>query len=279
MTVLSPPDAVPALRRAYHEGRLVPFIGAGFSMPLKLPSWAELIHVLGTELGFEPDLFELHGDPAQLAGYFERVRPGARAWLVDWMRTRFHRDEAEALRKASIQHKALAALGWKTIYTTNYDQHIERALGDAGKSAVSLARLDDFIQPCPPGSCQVIKFHGDVDAPETLVLSENAYFQRLSLQSAVDQRLRADLLSHHFLFIGYSFRDVNIRYIWHRMDEMRQSYQRAGDGSKAPLRCYTATFGAGHVQPDLLSVWNIDVIELDPADRTQSVANLLNALA
>jgi hypothetical protein len=279
MSVLSTADAVPALRRAYDEGRLVPFVGAGFSMPLRLPSWAELIHVLGAELGFEPDLFELHGDYAQLAGYFERVRPDARRWLVDWMRARFHRDEAETLRKTSVQHRALAALDWRTLYTTNYDQHIERALGDAGKPAASLARLDDFSQPYPAGTCQVIKFHGDIDAPETLVLTEDAYFHRLSLESAVDQRLRADLLSQHFLFIGYSFRDVNIRYIWHRMDQMRQSYQRAGDGSRAPLRCYMATFGAGHVQPDLLAVWNIDVIELDPFDRSQSVAELLSALA
>jgi hypothetical protein len=199
MAVLSPEEAAPVLRSAYREGRLIPFIGAGYSTPLRLPSWADLIHVLGRELGFEPELFELHGDYAQLAGYFERARPDARQWLVEWMRARFHRDEAEALRRESIQHRTLSAHAWKTIYTTNYDQHIERALREAGREVSTLARLDDFMRPVPAGACEIIKFYGDIDAAETLILTEDAYFRRLSLESAVDQRLRADLLAHSFL--------------------------------------------------------------------------------
>lgn len=281
MAVLTPDEALPALRGAYREGRLIPFLGAGYSMPLRLPSWSELIHTVGRELGFEPELFDLHGDYAQLAGYFERVRPDARAWLVDWMRARFHADESEALRRTSVQHRALAARAWRTIYTTNYDQHIERALREAGKEVTVITGLDDFARPSPTGAgaCEVIKFHGDLDAPDSLILTEDAYFRRLSLESAVDQRLRADLLAHSFLFIGYSFRDVNIRYIWHRMDRLRASYRREGGGSVAPRRCYMTSFGAGHVQPALLEAWSIDIIQLDPGDRARSVAHLLEALS
>ena len=279
MAILSPEEALPVLRSAYRERRLIPFVGAGYSMPLRLPSWSELIHVLGQELGFEPELFELHGDYAQLAGYFERSRTNAGQWLVEWMRARFHREEAEELRRRSAQHRALAGRDWSAIYTTNYDQHIERALREAGRQVVPLARLDDFVRPSPLDACEVVKFHGDIDAPETLILTEDAYFRRLALESAVDQRLRADLLANNFLFMGYSFRDVNIRYIWHRMDQLRESYKREGDGSEPPRRSYMATFGAGHVQPSLLEVWSIDVIDLDPRDRTKSIADLLDALS
>ena len=55
MTVLQVHDAVPRLREAFHRGRLIPFLGAGFSMPLRLPSWTELVAWMAERLGWEPE--------------------------------------------------------------------------------------------------------------------------------------------------------------------------------------------------------------------------------
>lgn len=278
MAVLSVDEAIPRLKDALAGGRLVPFLGAGFSMALQLPSWRELTGWMAQRLGFEPALFERHGTNPQLAEYFTLA--GANNWneLVYEMTRRFDSPDACARRAGSRQHKALANLPWHTIYTTNYDTHVEGALSDAGRPCSVLASIDDFLHAAP-GACEVIKFHGTLSQPSTIVLSESHYFERGELGAAVDQRLRADLLSNSFLFIGYGFADSNIRSVWYRMQRLREQHQSVRQGLSAMRRSLFATFGADPVQPLLLDRWSIDVVLLDPADKSRSVGELLEALA
>jgi hypothetical protein len=278
MTTLTVAQAAPLLKKEHQEGRLIPFLGAGFSKPLKLPDGSQLIASLAKTLGFEPDLFDLHGRFEQLAEYFALSGSGRLQQLVYEMTRSFDSAEAEALRKKSRAHQALAALDWRTLYTTNYDQHAEGALQDAGRQVAVLASFADFQGARPQGACEVIKFHGTLAQPDTIVLTESSYFQRMALEAPADQRLRSDLLGNSFLFIGYSFSDFNIRYIWYRMHQLRRQSQQQGP-TRVPLRrCFFATHGAGLVQPDILAQWNIDVIQLDPTDKSASVAELLESI-
>ena len=273
MAVLQVHEALPRLRDTFQQGRLVPFLGAGFSVPLRLPSWTELVAWMAERLGWEPELFELHGTPAQMAEFFA-IESNALEDLLHQMTVRFDGAEAQARRRDSPTHRALATRPWRTIYTTNFDCHVEGALADAGKLCHVLAGLKDFLMPRPEHVCEVVKFHGTLSRPDTMVLVESDYFARMDLNAAVDQRLRADLLGHSFLFIGYSFSDTNIRYIWYRMQKLLAEMHT----SVQPRRSYFVSFGAGPVQPKLLERWNIDVIELDPADMNASVAALLNGI-
>lgn len=278
MTVYLLEQARPLLREAYGDGRLIPFLGAGFSKPLGLPSWGELVGWMAAGLGFEPELFTQHGRSEQLAEFYART--GSLDALVHEMTRRFDSEQAEAKRRDSPMHHALARLDWRTIYTTNYDGHIEGALRDAKKKAVVLASFGDFQGPRQPQACEVVKFHGTLDKPHTIVLTESQYFERMALEAPADQRLRSDLLSHSFLFIGYSFSDTNIRYIWYRMHQLRRQSAARGEGRERlhERRCFFATHGAGLVQPELLHAWGIDVIQLDPADPSASVAALLQGI-
>ncbi len=271
MAVLTPAEAAGRLQKEYREGRLIPFLGAGFSKPLNLPSWSELMGWMAKRLGFEPELFELHGTYPQLAEFLDLARHDALKSFIHEMTVQLDSLEARRKRRSSITHKALAELDFRTIYTTNYEAHIEGALEDAGKKYAVLASLEDFQAEREPGSCELIKFHGTLSDPETLVLTESSYFERMRLEGAADQRLRSDLLSNSFLFIGYSFSDSNIRYIWYRMHQMRRAKSQ-------PRRCFFTTFARDPVQPVLLDRWNIDVIVLDPIDKSKSVADLLNSL-
>jgi hypothetical protein len=278
MTLLSLDQAAPLLKKEYQDGRLIPFLGSGFSKPLKLPDGNQLIASLAKTLGFAPDLFEMHGRFEQLAEYFALSAPNRFQQLVYEMTRGFDSDEAEVLRKKSRAHRALAALDWRTLYTTNYDKHAEGALQDAGKPVAVLASFADFQGAREPRACEVIKFHGTLAQPDTIVLTESSFFQRMALEAPPDQRLRSDLLGNSFLFIGYSFSDINIRYIWFRMHQLRMQSQQGMHHAQA-RRCFFATHGAGLVQPDILEQWNIDVIQLDPTDKSASVAELLESIA
>ena len=277
MAVLSAAEAAPRLQQEYRDGRLIPFLGAGFSKPLKLPDWSELVGWMAQRLGFEPDLFRLHGRYEQLAEYFQLSRHDHFQQLVYEMTRRFDSEEAAGTRRTSRMHLALASLDWRTLYTTNYDSHVEGALQDAGRNTAVLSSFEDFQMRREPGTCEVIKFHGTLAKPDTIVLTESSYFQRFALETPVDQRLRADLLSHSFLFMGYSFNDWNIRYIWYRMHQLRLQGQ-AGARRPSTRRCFFATFGVGPIQPELLEQWNIDMIQLDPTDKEASVADLLQRI-
>ena len=61
---------------------------------------------------------------------------------------------------------------------------------------------------------EIVKFHGDLDHPDQVVLTESDYQSRLTLQSPLDYRLMSDLLGRVVLFVGYSFNDPNVSYLF-----------------------------------------------------------------
>jgi hypothetical protein len=52
------------------------------------------------------------------------------------------------------------------------------------------------------------------------VLTESSYFERLDFESPLDIKLRSDLLGKAILFIGYSLSDINMRYLFYRLNKM-----------------------------------------------------------
>ena len=96
----------------------------------------------------------------------------------------------------------------RLFYTTNFDNFLERSFRLSGRSCVVSAV--EAQMGGAEAQCEIIKFHGDLDHPDQIVLTESEYEKRLPLSTALDYRLRADLLGRVVLFIGYSFRDPNV---------------------------------------------------------------------
>src|SRR5207302_1683263 len=118
----------------------------------------------------------------------------------------------EDLKKSPI-HRELAALTkCPLFYTTNFDNFLERSFNLHGRDPATIVLESQMGGP--RRACEIIKFHGDLDHPDQIVLTESDFEKRLSLSTALDQRLRADLLGRVILFIGYSFRDPNVSYLF-----------------------------------------------------------------
>ncbi len=78
---------------------------------------------------------------------------------------------------------------------------------------------------------EIVKFHGDLSNPERMVLSESDYERRLKLAEVEDQRLLSDVLGRAILFfLGYSFRDWNVSYLFRIVNDQF--------GPPLPPRCY-----------------------------------------
>jgi hypothetical protein len=132
--------------------------------------------------------------------------------------------------------------------TTNYDDLLERAFADAGEpfdAVTYIADGDDagrFMHHPWKQDCRVIelpneyrglalgertvilKLHGAIDrldpVQDSFVITEDdyiAYLTRTDLSSLLPVTLSAELSRRHFLFLGYSLRDWNLRVILHRI--------------------------------------------------------------
>lgn len=162
--------------------------------------------------------------------------------------------------------QTLREKGWRpmeVVVTTNYDDCLERAFRDEGvephvltylalgdnrgrflhrqpggeKSIVQQA--DTYLLPIgddgrlPP---TILKLHGAVDRVrdeyDSYVITEDHYIEFLAMGDITAQLPRnvlARLADSHFLFLGYSLRDWNVRAVLHRL----WSAQKADRGSWA----------------------------------------------
>src|SRR4030095_2048802 len=116
--------SAPPLEDWRSKGRLVPFVGAGLSRPLGLPSWELLVDNIAVQLGYDPEIYRLNGSKLQLAEYFVAEKGSIGPLRSEMDRLFNPTDEANL---ASTPHRLLVELTFPLIYTTNYDRIIERA--------------------------------------------------------------------------------------------------------------------------------------------------------
>ena len=227
------------LKRLYRQGRVIPFIGAGASMAVQWvqdggikrgPSWAELVNEAVKLVGVgDPELLRLRGTDLQILEYL-RDRLDTIQPLINWLHTNMQPEDAAI--KNSVLHRELAALERCNLYyTTNYDNFLERSLQLAGRTVTRVASEHDLSEL--PTDVQLVKFHGDFDRPETMVLSESDYERRMRLEGVLDLKLRSDVLGRALLFVGYSFRDANVAYLFRLMTDRFKDLPQSFAGKRA----------------------------------------------
>jgi hypothetical protein len=121
----------------------------------------------------------------------------------------------ERVRSSNV-HQLIISLGFPIIYTTNYDRNIEAAFDAAGAAYTKITNAGD-IAKARGDVTQIVKFHGDFDDDQSLVITETDYFNRLAFDSPLDIKFRSDALGKTVLFVGYSMSDMNIRLLLHRL--------------------------------------------------------------
>ncbi len=281
------PQAPRDLVSRYREGRLIPFLGAGASMAVEWSdqqkrglSWRELVDHAASQLGFDdPDLLRVRGADLQILEYYRLKNNGEVAPLRNWYSSNFNAPH-EAL-KASAIHSGLAALDrCKLFYTTNYDDYLERSLRLNGRHARAVAveaHIADIIKNDTAkneDTVQVVKFHGDLDNPGRMVLSESDYESRLKFADVEDQRLRSDLLGRAMLFIGYSFRDWNVSYLFRLINDQFGPLPLAPTGTRA----YITVADPSDFEYTLFHARNIEVIPVRGDSLSADISSLLESL-
>lgn len=223
--------------------KLVPFMGAGCSVPQLGLDWNSLIREIADQVA--------SGSDGHLAIAQDFIDERGRASLATFLALRL---TIKKFRDASGgAHLAMMSLGVGVIYTTNQDNVFERAIEKYGRIWRKVVLLEDLAQ-YQPGERIYIKYHGDLEHPETLVYGQDDYDRRVDDPSHfLNIRLRSDLLAKHLLFVGYSFRDQTIRSTFRELraafnDKLPTAYMIAFRYS-AELQAVCDEFGVTLIDP------------------------------
>lgn len=132
-------------------------------------------------------------------------------------------------REPSPILRMLAELEFPIVITTNYDQLYERALDQMGSehqvsvyspNTTTKAKTIDCLKDPDPKRPYVLKIHGDVGKPESIVLTDEDYIQFVLRMSdkhpfhPFGNNVLAHLMKWPTLFIGYSLVDYNLRLLF-----------------------------------------------------------------
>jgi hypothetical protein len=258
------------LKHAYRTGKVLLFAGAGVSANLGLPNWSQLIARIAQELDYDPSVFGTYGGHLELAEFY-KLKKGSIGALRSWMDREWHKPDVDI--KSSEIHRLIAQGNFSRIYTTNYDRWLERAHEAYGKPFVKVTNVADLAK-VNDSDRQIIKFHGDFDDDTSIVLDETSYFERLSLETPLDIKLRADVLGTSVLFIGYSISDPNMRLLFYRLTKM---WSHPAFVSTRP-NSYLFSHRPNPVAEEILSRWGIRMIVPDDDDPKRALTSFLNDL-
>lgn len=259
------------LRAAHEREQLILFVGAGVSQSLGLPPWSELIDHMARELGYKPEEYRRYGSALALAEFF-RLQHGNIGPLRSWMDRKWHSPNMSVER--SRVHELIVRANFKIIYTTNYDRWLEYAFEHHQREYVKVVSVADIAR-IRREATQIVKFHGDFENDESIVLDETSYFRRLDFESPLDIKLRADVLGRSVLFIGYSLADINIRYLFYKLSRL---WKVSVPGVPQPPS-YVFLPVRNPVQQAVLAQWGIETLSPDTEeDPSTALAAFLEEL-
>lgn len=182
------------------------FVGAGLSQSAGFVDWKGLLSEFADELGLDLDI---ETDLVAVAQYHlnheGRIRTRLNQKIVD---------EFARTATPGEAHTGLASLPLKTFWTSNYDSLIEDALRANGRNPAVRHTKSSLTTRRKGTDVEVVKLHGDTDDPDNVIITKDDYERYATEHPDLLTRLKNDLLTKSFLFIGFSFSDPNLELVF-----------------------------------------------------------------
>ena len=233
------PARLEAIADAVREGACLLFLGAGVHAPppkgatFEYPEDARppLASALSESLATASRLTAIYPEESptdlrRVALFYESAR--GRRELVEQIRRAVH-----VGKEPSPVVRALAELGFPLVVTTNYDQLFETALVAAGRNPRVFIYGVDFggasgdrrdlltayerLHNPTSESPVVLKVHGDINHPETIVVTDEDYIamsNQISDLAEYFRFARYEARGWTTLIVGYSMLDYDFRQIF-----------------------------------------------------------------
>lgn len=217
MTQVNKDHMLKKFTEALEEGNAALFIGAGLSKASGFVDWKELMRNIAAELGLD---VERETDLIALAQYHVN-KFGGRDGLNERIINEFTKDAT-----LTENHRLIAALPVRAIWTTNYDDLLERAYRESRRQPDVKTTPENLGQTITQRDVVIYKMHGDSTQPQDAVLTKDDYETYQDKREAFSTALSWELMARTFLFLGFSFTDPNIDYILGRIRRLLGQNQR-----------------------------------------------------
>lgn len=193
--------------------KVVPLVGAGFSVPLGAPSWAQLFEQF--EDSIPMDSVSSYKRYIKSGKFFDGIK-----FLYDFSKSiktdSQLKTQAADIIKEKTDYKVpfekhnygdLLKINFPFFLTTNYDLALSRFNHREGSYPLELEDIPNIQRFVSEPDTTVIHLHGIVNKPASLVLTEQDYEQKYA-----DNNYKMKLLSlmgqNSLVLFGFSFSDV-----------------------------------------------------------------------
>jgi SIR2-like protein len=216
------------------EQKCTPFLGAGASAEV-IPSGATIAEKWAAENEYPlDDIHDLARVAQFLAVKLDAVAPKEKI-------RRLLREAKTPTFEGAEPHAVLADLPLPIYLTTNFDDFMTTALRARGKMPqLELCRWNERLARQPsifdapegyhptPEQPLVYHLHGHIDSVESLVLTEDDYFDFLVNipQIGIPPLIQEALSATSLLFVGYRLADWNFRVLFRGFVELTQASDR-----------------------------------------------------
>jgi hypothetical protein len=240
------------LGRLAARGELSLFVGSGVSAPLGLPTWPELVAQLAEAAGLPGDI-----DRENLPAAAEPAKEQLGERYVDLMREKFD------LSHHALGHALLAGLRIRQTVTTNYDPCLELAMDPLwGVDGYRVLTRHLAVG----GSPWLLKLHGDVRRPRTMVLTASEYASLKANARALHGVVQSLMLTSHLLFVGFSLADTDFAELAHEVRLVR-SEAEISPSDDPPLSGTALALRPGSISSDFAK----EVATLSMSDERSAV--------
>lgn len=199
----------PRLIELAAQRQIVPFLGAGFSIPSGVPNWANLIKGLIESTVSTQDALLL--SQIEKATSLLDVSEILDSMLVnDHSIVSYFREQLDNPRlNPNKYHEALLDLNSDTIITTNWDNLVESKLDSLSVAKQVIYRETDVSFYDPNSRLQLIKIHGTIGDTNSIVYRKSQYMNYWKDRYLLLSVLTTLAATRSFLFLGYGFGDPN----------------------------------------------------------------------
>lgn len=241
------------------------FVGSGVSCAAKLIGWHDLINemkkvIRNESTKYSPkDLEEFlaQADHLEVAEVFRQTVRDHR--YFSFLRTHFRCDVTP-----SQLHRELSFLPVKTVFTTNFDKLLEISFRGKKRNDPPVIIYPDQLGCIDDSEIKIIKLHGDIDHPKTIVLTRSDYARYAKRHKDFEFKLHISINDYTLLLVGFGIRDQNFRRIYYDARTLYDSTKRLA---------YAIMTGTNSVERRL---WEEDGLKIIPVKNYNSIPKLIH---
>lgn len=209
-------------RKKTNTNKLIVFVGAGVSCNVvNMPSWNTLIQEMAKSINYSrcTSCRKKEKKCKKTCKFIDSFSADEYLKIPQYVYNRNKKLYNKVLLD-NIQHdptidaplsNAIIDLVPAHIITTNYDKLIENCK-NIQKDNYEVIIYDKDLLNATKNS-YIIKMHGDIDNPETIVLKESDYLEYTQKHVLIEMFIKSLLTDHTILFLGYSLNDYNVKLI------------------------------------------------------------------